>query len=47
MRTFSIVFIDDEAIIRSSFQTLLDWEKTSFRIAGIFDDGSCAWEYIS
>ena len=46
MRTFSVVFIDDEAIIRSSFQTLLDWEKTSFRIAGIFDDGSCAWEYI-
>lgn len=46
MRTFSVVFIDDEAIIRSSFRTLLDWESTSFRIAGIFDDGSSALDYI-
>ncbi|MGI5990363.1 MAG: response regulator [Lachnospiraceae bacterium] len=46
MRTFSVVFIDDEAIIRNSFRSLIDWENTSFRIAGIFDDGNTAWDYI-
>lgn len=46
MRIFSVVFIDDEAIIRDSFRTLVDWDNTSFRIAGIFDDGSSALEYL-
>lgn len=46
MRTFSIIFIDDESLIRNSFRTLLDWDKTSFRVTGIFDDGRSALDFI-
>lgn len=34
MRRYSILFIDDEEVIRESFLKLVDWEKHQFDVAG-------------
>ena len=47
MRTYSILFIDDEELIRQSFQKLVDWERHRFWVAGVFKNGEDAWNYLS
>lgn len=47
MRRHSILFIDDEELIRQSFLKLVDWESRQFDVAGVFKDGEDAWEYLS
>ena len=46
MRRYSILFIDDEELIRESFQKLVDWNAHQFDVAGIFKNGESAWEYL-
>lgn len=46
MRRYSILFIDDEELMRESFQKLVDWNAHQFDIAGIFKNGESAWEYL-
>ena len=46
MRRYSILFIDDEELMRESFQKLVDWNAYQFDIAGIFKNGESAWEYL-
>lgn len=46
MRRYSILFIDDEEVIRESFLKLVDWEKHQFDVAGVFKNGEAAWEYL-
>ena len=47
MRRYSILFIDDEEVIRESFLKLVDWEKHGFDVSGVFKNGELAWEYLS
>lgn len=47
MRRHSILFIDDEELIRQSFLKLVDWEERQFDVAGVFKDGEDAWEYLA
>ena len=46
MRRYSILFIDDEELIRESFLQLVDWEAHHFDVAGTFKNGETAWEYL-
>ena len=46
MRRYSILFIDDEELIRESFLQLVDWEAHQFDVAGTFKNGETAWEYL-
>lgn len=46
MRTYSILFIDDEEVIRESFLKLVDWESRRFTVAGVFKNGEDAWDYL-
>lgn len=46
MRRYSILFIDDEEVIRESFLRLVDWEKHQFDVAGVYKNGEMAWEYL-
>ncbi len=46
MRRHSVLFIDDEELIRQSFLQLVDWEERQFDVAGVFKDGEDAWEYL-
>ena len=39
MRRHSVLFIDDEELIRQSFLQLVDWEGRQFDVAGVFKDG--------
>ena len=47
MRRHSILFIDDEELIRQSFLKLVDWESREFDVAGVFKDGEDAWDYLA
>lgn len=47
MRRHSVLFIDDEELIRQSFLQLVDWEGRQFDVAGVFKDGEDAWEYLT
>lgn len=47
MRRYSILFIDDEEVIRESFLKLVDWEKHQFDVAGVYKNGESAWEYLT
>ena len=46
MRRYSIIFIDDEELMRESFQKLVDWNAHQFNVVGIFKNGESAWEYL-
>lgn len=46
MRRYSIIFIDDEELMRESFQKLVDWNAHQFDVVGIFKNGESAWEYL-
>ncbi|NWO20869.1 response regulator [Oribacterium sp. oral taxon 102] len=46
MRRYSILFIDDEELMRESFQKLVDWNAHRFDVTGIFKNGENAWEYL-
>lgn len=46
MRRYSILFIDDEELMRESFQKLVDWNAHQFDVVGIFKNGESAWEYL-
>lgn len=46
MRRYRILFIDDEELMRESFQKLIHWEEHQFEVVGIFNDGESAWEYL-
>lgn len=46
MRRYSISFIDDEELMRESFQKLVDWDAHQFDVVGIFKNGESAWEYL-
>ena len=46
MRRYSILFIDDEEVIRESFLKLVDWETYGFDVAGVLKNGELAWEYL-
>lgn len=46
MRRYSILFIDDEEVIRESFLKLVDWEKHGFDVAGVLKNGELAWAYL-
>lgn len=43
MRKYSVLFVDDEEIIRESFLHLIDWENSRFTLAGICKNGEAAW----
>lgn len=46
MRRYSILFIDDEELMRESFQKLVDWNAHQFDVVGIFKNGESAWAYL-
>lgn len=47
MRRYSILFIDDEELIRESFLKLVNWNRYSFDVVGVFKNGESAWDYLS
>ena len=46
MRRYSILFIDDEEVIRESFLSLVNWEKQGYDVAGVLKNGEAAWAYL-
>ena len=46
MRRYSILFIDDEEVIRESFLKLVDWEKRGYDVVDVYKNGEMAWEYL-
>ena len=46
MRRYSILFIDDEELMRESFQKLVDWNAHQVDVVGIFKYGESAREYL-
>lgn len=46
MRKYSILFIDDEEVIRKSFLKLVNWEEHQFDVVGVYKNGEAAWEYL-
>ena len=46
MRRYSILFTDDEELMRESFEKLVDWNAHQFDVAGIFKNGESAWGYL-
>lgn len=47
MRNYSILFIDDEKIIRESFLKLVDWKENNFDVKGTFNNGKTALDYLN
>jgi len=43
---FKVIIVDDEAIVRLTLQTILDWEKIGFQIVGAYANGKQALRYI-
>lgn len=43
---FSLIFVDDESIIRNGISKCIPWGKNGFTLAGLFEDGQKAYNYI-
>jgi len=41
-----VIIVDDEAIVRLTLQTILDWEQNGFQIVGAYANGKQALRYI-
>ena len=41
-----VIIVDDEAIVRLTLQTILDWELSGFQIVGAYANGKQALRYI-
>lgn len=41
-----VIIVDDEAIVRLTLQTILDWEESGFQIVGAYANGKQALRYI-
>jgi|GEM_PF-612851 len=41
-----VLFVDDEMIVRVALKSMVDWEKTEFKIVGAVSDGETALQYI-
>ena len=44
---YSLIIVDDEAIIRNGLANNFDWCSTGFTIQGLFEDGKDAMEYLA
>lgn len=47
MRRHTLMFIDDEEVIRESFIKLTDWELHHYDVVGVYKNGASAWEYLN
>lgn len=43
---FSIILVDDEAIVREGIRDRIDWAALGFRLTGVFEDGRAALQAI-
>ncbi len=41
-----VLFVDDEMIVRVALKSMVDWDKTEFKIVGAVSDGETALEYV-
>ncbi len=41
-----VLFVDDEMIVRVALKSMVDWEKTEFKIVGAVSDGETALQYV-
>ncbi|RKP54407.1 response regulator [Cohnella endophytica] len=41
-----VIIVDDELLIREGLRSMLDWENLGFEIAGLFEDGEDAWQFL-
>lgn len=43
---YQAIIVDDEKMVREGLKNHFDWQKYSIDIAGCFEDGTGAWEYL-
>ncbi len=43
---YNMILVDDEAIIREGVSSVIPWEENGFSLAGVFEHGLSALEYI-
>ena len=43
---YNMILVDDEAIIREGVSSVIPWEENGFHLAGVFEHGQAALEYI-
>ena len=43
---YSLIFVDDEDIVRQGITSRIPWGKNGFQLAGVFDNGRSALEYL-
>ncbi len=43
---FTLIFIDDESIIRDGVRKCINWEQNGFRLTGVFENGEEALAFI-
>ncbi|MFD0618631.1 response regulator [Paenibacillus sp. GCM10027629] len=41
-----VIIVDDEPLIREGLHAIVDWESLGFEVAGLFEDGEDAWEFL-
>ncbi|MEX2442161.1 MAG: response regulator [Alkalispirochaeta sp.] len=45
-RSFSVVIVDDEAVVREGVRDRVDWKSLGFSVAGDYEDGRAALEAV-
>ena len=43
---YKLIFVDDEDIVREGIASRIRWGENGFELAGVFDDGAAALDYI-
>lgn len=46
MRTYNLIFVDDESIVRDGISSCISWERNGFSLAGMFENGKQALNFV-